>query len=251
MILRPHHRNSMPRLALTSTLLFLVICLAQNVLIVTAEGSFSHTIPYGQEECLLIRVPKDQPHIISGSFDCLDSKLATDPIRVALYNSDEERIWASDYGDKEGSFSQKGQGKHWLCLENGLTYERQKEKDPDAERTHPRQKVMRTIGFSLRVKRSVTSMAAEMLGDSASNDVDGTTQRLLQLAEDLNENFETLSDHMSFMKAREIVHRELHEETFTKVVRWNILEIITVVIVTFGQVLNVWWILSKRSNSYY
>lgn len=94
-------------------------------------------------------------------------------------------------------------------------------------------------------------MAKEILGDSASNDVDGTTQKLIQLTDDLNENFQVLTDHMSFMKAREIVHRELHEETFTKVVRWNILEICTVVIVTFGQVLNVWWILSKRTNSYY
>ena len=81
--------------------------------------------------------------------------------------------------------------------------------------------------------------------------VDGVTERLLDLSDDLNDNFDVLMDHMSFMKAREVVHRQLHEETFTKVVRWNILEIITVVIVTFGQVLNVWWILSKRNNSYY
>jgi len=65
----------------------------------------------------------------------------------------------------------------------------------------------------------------------------------------LNDNFDVLMDHMSFMKARELVHRELHEETFTKVVRWNILEIVVVVIVTFGQVLNVWWILSRRKNT--
>lgn len=117
----------------------------------------------------------------------------------------------------------------------------------------------RTIGFSLRVKKSVSGMAAEAVlldkeanTDGNSDNVDGATQRLLELADDLNENFEVLADHMSFMKAREVVHRELHEETFTKVVRWNILEICTVVVVTFGQVLNVWWILSKRSsNSYY
>ena len=187
--------------------------------------------------------------LCSGSFDCLDTKIATDPIRVALYNSDEKKIWSSNYGDAEGSFSARGQGKHWLCLENGLTFEQREDKP----RTHPRQRVTRTIGFSLRVKKSVSAKAVELLGEeNANNDVDGTTQRLLDLADDLNENFEVLADHMSFMKAREIVHRELHEETFTKVVRWNILEICTVVVVTFGQVLNVWWILSKRrNNSYY
>mmetsp|Transcript_25592 Transcript_25592/g.55051 ORF Transcript_25592/g.55051 Transcript_25592/m.55051 type:complete len:176 (+) Transcript_25592:159-686(+) len=175
--------------------------------------------------------------------------MATDPVRVALYNSDEKLVWSSNHGDAEGSFSQKGRGKHWLCLENGLTYEQREDK----EITHPRKRVTRTIGFSLRVKKSVSGMAAELLGEeNINNDIEGTTQRLLEMADDLNENFEVLADHLSFMKAREIVHRELHEETFTKVVRWNILEICTVVFVTFGQVLNVWWILSKRrNNSYY
>jgi hypothetical protein len=74
---------------------------------------------------------------------------------------------------------------------------------------------------------------------------------LVELADELNENFDALADHMSFMKAREMVHRELHEETFTKVVRWNILEICTVVAVTFGQVLNVWWIMSKAAKTRY
>ena len=144
----------------------------------------------------------------------------------------------------EGSFSQKGTGKHWLCLENGMTWEN--------DRPHPKQKVTRTIGFAFRVKKSISGIASEILGkDAMETNVDGVTERLLDLSDDLNDNFDVLMDHMSFMKAREIVHRQLHEETFTKVVRWNILEIITVVIVTFGQVLNVWWILSKRNNSYY
>lgn len=210
--------------------------------VVYADGSFSHAIPYGEEECLLIRVPKDQPYIISGSFDLLDSKIPSDPVHVALYNSDEQRVWASNYGDSDGSFSNKGMGKHWLCLENGMTYE-----NPNP---HPRLKVTRTIGFAFRVKKSISGSMAKILGEeNMKNDVDGTTERLLDLSDDLNDNFDVLMDHMSFMKARELVHRELHEETFTKVVRWNILEIVVVVIVTFGQVLNVWWILSRRKNT--
>lgn len=224
---------------------FLVFSCLKFAILVQANASFSHTIPYGQEECLLIRVPKE-PHIISGSFDCLDTRVSTDPVRVALYNSEENRVWASDYGDTEGSFSVRGNGKHWLCLENGLTYE-QNQQESDA-RSDPRKRVTRTIGFALRVKRSA---ASEVLGDGASDDVEGTTKKLLELTEDLNENFQDLTDHMSYMKAREIMHRELHEQTFTKVVTWNILEIVTVVVVTFGQVLNVWWILSKRNSSYY
>jgi len=196
----------------------------------------------------MIRVPTDQPHVISGSFDCLDTRVSTDPVRVALYNAAEKVVWESR-GTAEGSFSLRGTGKHWLCLENGLTYEQdvQYEDEESSRRTDPRMKIPRTIGFALRVKRSTTG-AGEGNGDSS---VDKTTEQLLQLTEELNENFDVLTNHMSFMKAREMYHRALHEETFSKVVWWNILEICGVVVVTFGQVMNVWWILKKRNSGGY
>ncbi|KAL3774196.1 hypothetical protein ACHAW5_000174 [Stephanodiscus triporus] len=207
---------------------------------VHADGSYSHTIRYGDED-----------------FDCLDSNVPTDPVRVALYNSAEQMIWSSNYGDSEGSFSRGGTGKHWLCLENGLTYEQSLQDGV----TPPRLRVERTIGFSLRVRKP-SGVVGEILKEEVSaaavggdgeeiGDVDDAMGRLVELADQLNDNFDALADHMSFMKAREMVHREIHEETFTKVVRWNILEICTVVVVAFGQVLNVWWIMSKRANTRY
>ena len=196
----------------------------------------------------------------SGSFDILDSSAPPDPVRVALYNADENMIWSSNYGDTEGSFSRGGSGRMWLCIENGLTYERNLHSIPD-----PRMRVERTIGFSIRVKKP-TVVVREMLKREVSaaavgeggedddvhiGDVDDAMTSLVELADELNENFDALADHMSYMKAREMVHRELHEETFTKVVRWNILEICTVVAVTFGQVLNVWWIMSRAAKTRY
>ena len=66
---RPHQKNPMSSSLSISILTLLLFCLAQRaVIFVNADGSYSHTIPYGQEECLLIRVPKDQPHIIR--WDC-------------------------------------------------------------------------------------------------------------------------------------------------------------------------------------
>lgn len=184
-----------------------------------------------------------------GRFDVLDSNtnIPADPVRVALYNNNESMVWSSNYGDSDGSFSRGGSGRHWLCLENGITYEQQ-----NRWRDHsPR--VPRTIGFAIRVKKP-TGIIAEMIKREVEDgvhvrDVNDATQNLLELSAALNENFDALYDHMSFMKAREMVHRELHEETFTKVVKWNILEICTVVIVAFGQVLNVWYIMSKRGAS--
>ena len=228
---------------LLTALLF--ICTLQTA--VNAEGSYSHTIPYGTEECLAIIIPAKEQHIISGSFDVLDTKYSSDPVRIALYNTDEKLVWDSPDGASEGFFSTKGQGKHWLCLENGFPHP-----GSDTDKIPTKQRVTRTIGFSIRVKKvpKVPGLPEELTADNGSTgNAAGTANRLIDLTQQLNENFQVMVDHMSFMKARESVHRELHEQTFTKVVVWNILEIVTVVIVTFAQVLNVWWILSKRNTS--
>jgi hypothetical protein len=183
----------------------------------------------------------------SGSFSLLDTKYSPDPVRIALYNTKEELIWDSDPSATKGTFSkQSAAGKHWLCLENGLTYE-QNGNNPSMP---PNQRVTRTIGFSLRIKKNIKSTTKKVEGGVAI-DIDDTTDRLLDMTEHLNEKFDSLLDHMSFMKSREIVHRELHEETFTKVVRWNILEICTVIIVAACQVFNVWYLLNNRRSSLY
>jgi len=114
----------------------------------------------------------------------------------------------------------------------------------------PNQRVIRTIGFSLRIKKHTKPNVKKVEGGVVI-DIDDTTDRLIDMTEDLNEKFQSLLDHMSFMKSREIVHRQLHEETFTKVVKWNILEIGAVVIVAACQVFNVWYLLNNRRSSLY
>ncbi|KAL3784172.1 hypothetical protein ACHAWO_000042 [Cyclotella atomus] len=208
-------------------------------------SSVSHSIPYGTEECMVIRVPPE-PHVVSGSFSLLDTKYSPDPVRIALYNNKEELIWDSNPKAISGTFSkQSAAGKHWLCLENGLTYEQ------DGKTVPPNERVTRTIGFSLRIKPPAKANNPTKVQGGVAIDIDDTTGRLIDMTEHLNEKFERLLDHMSFMKSREIVHRELHEETFTKVVRWNILEICTVVVVSVCQVFNVWYLLNNRRSSLY
>jgi hypothetical protein len=103
----------------------------------------------------------------------------------------------------------------------------------------------------LRIKPPTKANNPAKIQGGVAIDIDDTTERLIDMTEHLNEKFDSLLDHMSFMKSREIVHRELHEETFTKVVRWNILEICTVVVVSVCQVFNVWYLLNNRRSSLY
>jgi len=44
--------------------LFILVCCQLALISVRADGSYSHTIPYNDEECILIRIPKDQTHVI-------------------------------------------------------------------------------------------------------------------------------------------------------------------------------------------
>ncbi len=203
-------------------------------------------------DAITITILKSCNNHASGSFDLLDTKLSPEPARVRLYDSNEHFYWSSPFGSTSGSFSQRVSGINYICLENGLTYESDRKWGNNPLPQH--EKVDRTIGFSIRIKKAgavdgKAKPATESGVDkSDKNDIDGTATRLVELTDRLNENFQVLADHMSFMKTREAVHRELHEETFTKVVWWNILEICTVVLVTFGQILNVWYILSNKRS---
>lgn len=51
---------------LLQTLFLLLVMTSSSSVVVYADrgGSFTHTIPYGSEECLLIRVPKDRPSVL-------------------------------------------------------------------------------------------------------------------------------------------------------------------------------------------
>ena len=184
---------------------------------------------------------------------------------MALYGPDEVRIWGSEYGDTEGAFGIKSErgGKHWLCLENGRTYE-------FAEEIETRHKMDRTIGFALRIRSTGVQQSGGGGGGGGGsengvtagpateveNAIGAAVQSLSLLSENLLTNLESLSDQTAYMKAREAMQRNLHEETFANVMRWNLVEMLVVVIVSLGQVANVWWILSKRKtgmdrNRYY
>ena len=177
---------------------------------------------------------------------------------MALYGPDEIRLWGSEYGDTEGAFgirSDKG-GKHWLCLENGMTYEY-------SEEIESRHKIERTIGFALRIRSTGEAQGGGENGVAAAagpateveNAIGAAVQRISLLSENLLTNLESLSDQTAYMKAREAMQRNLHEETFANVMRWNLLEMLVVAVVSLGQVANVWWILSKQKrmdrNAYY
>jgi hypothetical protein len=156
---------------------------------------------------------------ISGNFDMLDDGLSSKPFGARLENS-ESVVWTSKPGDTEGTFEVaiKEGGLHRLCLENGKHF------PPDG--------MDRTVGWAVRVRRPSRAL------DDSEEGPDG--QRALQMAEwasDLQEEWETLLDHYTFLKTRETTHTELTGQIMRRVVRWTIFEGATLALIATGQIL--------------
>lgn len=155
----------------------------------------------------------------SGNFDMLDDNMSPRPIGARLEN-DEKILWSSKPGDPEGTFEievEEG-GLHRFCLENG------KHLTSDG--------LDRTVGWAIRVRHMPRALDDQEAGP------DGL--RALHLAEwasELQEEWETLLDHYSFLKTREAVHTALTDSIMGRVVRWTIFEAATLALIATGQIL--------------
>lgn len=156
----------------------------------------------------------------SGNFDLLDDQYSAFPV-VARLENDEKVLWTSQLGDREGVFTQQVEvdsGVHRFCLENG--------KRQLADR------VGRTIGWSIRVRPVPRALDEHEAGPDE--------LRALHLAEwasELQEEWETLADHYSFLRTREAVHSELSDSIMGRVMRWTLFEAATLMLIALGQVL--------------
>jgi hypothetical protein len=86
-------------------------------------------------------------------------------------------------------------------VQNGVDVESQDELD-------------RTVGLEIRVSPLPLDFPLE----------DAPSQKLLSQAEAVQQRLHDLKNHYDYMRTREAVHRATTEETFSRVVRWSILE---------------------------
>ena len=159
----------------------------------------------------------------SGNYDQLDDELPADPLRVTLFDADEKKIWSSPLGAPEGTFSVTTTGgRNMLCITNGIDYDDDTGNEDD-----------RTVGFAVRV-RPATVRAQE-------ENVEGPDTRvmtnLIEMSEDLLDDFQDLNDHQAYLKVREAEHRDLTEATYSRIVRWTVLEALVLMAIAGGQVM--------------
>ena len=72
--------------------------------------------------------------------------------------------------------------------------------------------------------------------DDTGSAIEMSMERMIEMAARLNEHMSSLEDRRVFVKQMAAIARDLSEDTFTRVIRWNVLEMIVVIMVAAGQV---------------
>jgi len=232
-----------------STALFIAALSA--IQIHSCSASLSTILESGSEECFVIRAPPNEPAVISyvlccllwllmlplnhvvvtspicmfhccsfysGNYDCLDDELSADPISVKLKDEKGRLLWKSTHGESEQIFELHvdNGGRFTFCLSNKGDKE-----DLD-----------RRVGFALRVRAPSRALADMIQGPDGEKAFE-----LIEWAEDLTEEWDTLLDHYDYLRDREAAQEELSDKIFKRVMKWTIAEAILLITIASAQVL--------------
>jgi hypothetical protein len=188
------------------------------ILPLSSHASFIMNVNNNDEDCFVVRTPKGpEESLVTGSFDLLDDKLSPDPVSLVILNQKFEHIFKSTPGARSGSFAVVTSGRVSLCVRNGI--------DNGSSKTDKNQ---RLIGVNVQVK---------------SVDVSSSINAGVQVVNSKLTNFRA---HYDYMRTREASHRELSEQTFTKLIWWSLLEATAVCLSAGAQIMLMKRFVEKR-----
>jgi hypothetical protein len=147
----------------------------------------------------------------------LEDNLSSDPITVNLKDETGRILWKS-VGEPEAVFDlhvKKG-GRFSLCLSH---------KGDDSDR-------VRTIGFALRVRPPSRALDGAISGPDGEKALE-----LMDWAEELTEEWDTLLDHYDYLREREAAQEELSRKILQRVMRWTLVEALLLMTIASCQVL--------------
>lgn len=206
----------MAKMAVTGMLHKTFLLLMFVIRPLVTNGSFVLTVGMGEEECFAVRAPAGgrESSMLSGNFDVLDDHLSADPVVVNILNERLDTLYTSKEGLQEDTFRLQvpSSSRLSICVQNGVN-------------RRSRDRLDRTIGLEVRMSAA-----------TAPAPLQEHTQKLVELALNLQDQLYDLEDHHEYLRAREEAHREVTEQTFSRVVRWTILEALALVVVATGQV---------------
>jgi len=166
----------------------------------------SVTVTSGQQECFVLSLAKGQAAY--GNFEVLQEQLSNKRLKkmkVFILGPEQKTMYLNE-GRSDGSFAftAEDEGDYTLCIENG-----NKKKAGSVE-----------VGFAYRKSAEIKS----------TTDLAATVMEILQGLQDL-------SDHQSYMREREELHRDISESTNYRVLVWTLVEAIVLGIMTIWQIM--------------
>ena len=206
---RPHHQCY-------SQLLFIVVL---SILLSVSNAAFVLHVPANDEVCFVVRTPKGpESSLLSGSFDLLDDDLSPDPITVQIYDEKLDIHYKSEPKVKSGTFSVVVNGRIYVCVMSGVN------PGPDYVRDHN----SRQVGLNVQVRTL---------------DKTSSVMECVQRIQSKLWNFRAQHD---YMRTREALHRELVEQTFTKLLVWSLVEAACVLLASAMQIMYMRRFVEKR-----
>ena len=206
-------------------LLSLLITLWQwSSLVPRVSAAYTFTIQPGDEECFIIRTPKDQGAVISGNFEAIEDDVEAKELSVSLSKSSNGAIlYDAPTGTREGTFRLdqsvlEENTRYSLCFQNN-------DSNDDEENEFD-------VGFSVHMSNPPRALKDGEIGPDE--------QRALKLVEKataIQEDWTNMLDHYEYVRNREAIHKDMNDAILHRLMRWNRMEIFLVVGMATGQVM--------------
>jgi len=181
-------------------------------------------IAQGMQECYFIRVPEEQPSIVSGNFDLLNDNADDEIVSVWLEKRTDKKkgniVWRSEESEGEDTFSvsvdAKGRFAFCIRVENMA--------DDSISDTVK-------VGFSLRVSPLPRTLEDGVMGPDAERALE-----LLQSVGFVENDWRNFIDHFAYLRSREVAHITLMHQIRDRVLGWTVVEAMLVITMAIGQI---------------
>jgi hypothetical protein len=174
----------------------------------------------------------------------LDDELDPKAVSVTILREDSQHVvWQSKPGKSEGIFRlTDATEKYEICFSNGLNdwskkrnTEKQGNDEYEYEADDDSYELDRHIGFNVHVNDIAIMDNANQIDAPSKAEIHA--KFLIDLSDTLSMKLYDMVDHQSYLKEREFVHRELSEQTFSRVVGWTVTEAIALMTIAIGQIM--------------
>jgi hypothetical protein len=199
------------------------------------RASYLITIKPKEEECFYVTPIVDST--IFGNFEVLDDKLSAQPLSLIVTDVALSKMkHRSRRGARDGTFkvSVDAKEKTYICIQNGLVTGDGGMTRESVGRSKS-DNLPRTVGIDITVE-----------AQNVHNELHENNANLLARSLDLTRELGRLRNHHEYSQAREAIHREVVETTFSKLMAWAIAQSAGVVVIAVGQIMFLRRFLERR-----